>query len=117
MKINTVLITYNDPDFTVMFEYIGWLLVNSAFTKNYCDRPIIDTEEKIKSFVIDCIPIAYLYAQQTDREMDYSEANRYKELFKDIKFVFNFGFDNEDYKYGGSESMIVDFIEQTHTMI
>jgi len=120
--IKTIMIVHNDNDFVRVWNWIGKILLSTLIDKNICNEEMLEDSEDIEKFVLSLLPIAIEFAQY--KVGKYEKYNRYRDIsddelnylvseFKKVKFKYNFDKNDSDFKFGGSETLIIDLVEHT----
>ena len=117
-EIKTIMIVHNDNDFVRVWDWIGKILLETITNTNVCNEEMLEDSETIEDFVFSLLPVAIEFIQyKACRYEDYvrykdiskEEVNRLSEYFKNVKFVYNFDKKtNDDWIFGGSETLIID---------
>lgn len=118
IEIKKIMIVYSDNDFVSVWDWIGKILLETITTKNACCEEMLEDSEDIEKFVLSLLPTAIEFAQYRSckyetyvryRDIDKTELNYLVEYFiKDVKFKYNFDETDNDYVFGGSETLIID---------
>lgn len=125
-EIKKLMIVYSDNDFVRVWDWIGKILLETITSKNICFEEMLEDSGDIEKFVFSILPTAieftqYRAAKYEDhvryRDIDKTELNYLVEDFiKDVKFKYNFSEDDNDYEFGGSETLIID-LEKNQSFI
>lgn len=122
--IKTIMVVYSDNDFVRVWDWIGKVvLMTINGDVNVCGGKILEESDDIEKFIKSLLPSAIEFMQY--KEDKYSDYCRYRDIdkdevitlsdyFKNIKFKYNF--DDSDYGFGGSETLIID-IEKNNSYI
>ncbi len=115
--IKKIMVVHNDNDFVRVWDWIGKVTLNTIINDNICGCKVLEDSEDIEKFIHSLLPTAIEFLQY--KENKYTEFCRYKEIskdkidylvnyFKDIKFKYNFDETDDDWVFGGSETLIID---------
>ena len=116
-EIKKIMIVYNDNDFVRVWDWIGKIVLLTLKTPNICYEQMIEESEDIELFVHSLLPTAIEFSQykvakyekySQYRNIDKSEVVRISSAFKNIKFKYNFDESDNDWRFGGSETLIID---------
>ena len=106
-EIKKIMIVYNDNDFIRVFDWIGKVVLMTIKNKtNICGEEILKESDNIEKFVKSLLPSAITFLQY--REDRYDNYCRYVKYFENIKFKYNFDETDDDWIFGGSETLIID---------
>jgi hypothetical protein len=124
-EIKKIMVVHNDTDFDCVWEWIGKITLLTIKTKNFCDEEMLEDSENIEKFIHSLLPTAIEFTQyRTSKYEGYSryrniEEGELKELvscFKNIRFKYNFDESDDDWVFGGCETLIID-LEKNETYI
>jgi hypothetical protein len=115
--IKNIMVVFNDNDFVRVWDWIGKITLLTLKQKNICFEEMLEESEDIEKFIHSILPSAIEFAQyRSAKYEDYSryrnvEENELKELvhhFKNVRFKYNFDESDDDWIFGGSETLIID---------
>jgi hypothetical protein len=124
-EIKKIMVVHNDNDFNCVFEWIGKITLLTIKTHNACGEEMLEDSDDIEKFIHSLLPTAIEFTQyKTSKYIGYSryrnieevELNRLVSYFKNIKFKYNFDESDDDWVFGGSETLIID-LEKNETYI
>jgi len=125
-EIKQIMVVYNDNDFVRVWDWIGQItLLTIKNDTNICGGKVLEDSEDIEKFIHSLLPTAIEFIQaKEDKYADYvryvniekEEVIRLTECFKNIKFKYNFEENDNDWIFGGSETLIID-IEKNKSYI
>jgi len=122
-EIKKIMVVHNDNDFVRVWDWVGKITLLTLKTKNVCYEEMLEESEDIEKFIHSLLPTAIEFAQyKTAKYEDYSryrlieesELNRLASEFKNIRFKYNFDETDDDWVFGGSETLIID-LEQNES--
>ena len=117
IDIKNIMIVHNDNDFIRVWDWIGKVALMTITNKNICGCEVLEDSEDIEKFIHSLLPTAIEFIQYKENKytkypryenIDKSEVDRLVEYFSKIIFVYNFDETNEDFIFGGSETLIID---------
>ena len=116
-EINTIMIVHNDNDFVRVWDWIGKVLLFTIKNQNLCGEDLLEESEDIEKFIQSILPTAIEFAQY--RAGKYESYCRYENIdidtlkslsnsFSTVRFKYNFDVSDQDWVFGGSETLIID---------
>lgn len=116
-EIKKIMIVHNHNDFVRVWDWIGKVSLMSITNDNICGCKILEDSDDIEKFIHSLLPTAIEFIQAREdkyanfcRHEDISkdEVARLTEYFKNIRFKYNFDESDDDWDFGGSETLIID---------
>jgi hypothetical protein len=116
-EIKKIMIIHNDNDFVRVWDWIGKVALMTIPNDNICGCRVLEDSEDIEKFILSLLPTAIEFLQyREDKYADYcryedidkDEVNRLSNYFKNVKFKYNFDETDNDFIFGGSETLIID---------
>jgi hypothetical protein len=117
-EIKNMMIVHNDNDFIRVWDWIGNVTLNTIIKDiNICGCKVLEDSDDIEKFIHSLLPTAIEFIQaREDKYADYvryedidkEEVIRLSDYFKDVKFKYNFSETDNDWIFGGSETLIID---------
>lgn len=112
------MVVHNDNDFVRVWDWIGDITLFTLIKdKNICCGKILEDSEDIENFIHSLLPTAIEFIQEREdkyadivgyNDVDKKEVTRLTNHFKNIKFKYNFSETDDDWVFGGSETLIID---------
>ena len=128
-EIKKIMIIHNDNDFVRVWDWIGEIVLKTL-TRNICGEEMLEDSETIEEFVLSLLPTAieftqykvgkyenwYMRLYQYEKYCRYKditkdEVDRLSDYFKNVKFIYNFDETDDNFRFGGSETLIIDLEE------
>ena len=116
-EIKRIMIVHNDNDFVRVWDWIGKVSLMSINNDNICGGKILEDSDDIEKFIHSLLPTAIEFIQaREDKYADYcryesiskDEVVRLAECFKNVRFKYNFDYTDNDWAFGGSDTLIID---------
>lgn len=105
--IKRMMIAHHDVDFCCVYHWIGKVLLHTLTETNCRDEEMLPDSNSIEKFARSIIHAAVICT--TTRPITDDEICKTANYVRtQMSFTYNFTDDNEDYKYGGSETVIID---------
>jgi hypothetical protein len=117
-EIKKIMVVHNDNDFIRVWHWIGSVTLTTIKNDtNICGCKVLEDSEDIEKFIHSLLPTAIEFIQA--REHKYADFVRYKNIeevelnrlvsyFKNIQFKYNFEESDDDWIFGGFETLIID---------
>jgi len=117
-EIKKIMVVHNDNDSIKAFDWIGKVvLMTINLETNMCGGEILEESDDIEKFIHSLLPSAIEFIQY--REDKYADYCRYRDVSRDevlrltncfekIRFKFNFDDSDDDWLFGGDETLIID---------
>jgi len=121
-EIKKIMIVYSDNDFIRVWDWIGKILLLTLTNDNVCGCKVLEDSEDIEKFTHSLLPTAIEFLQYKEnkyadfcryKDISREEVTRLTEYFNDIKFKYNFNSTDDDWIFGGSETLIIDLENNT----
>jgi hypothetical protein len=117
-EIRNIMIVHNDNDFVRVWDWIGNVTLNTIIKDtNVCGGKVLEDSDDIEKFIHSLLPTAIEFIQAREdkytdfvryEDIDKEEVLRLSDYFKNIKFKYNFEETDDDWIFGGSETLIID---------
>lgn len=117
-EIKRIMIVYSDNDFVRVWDWIGKVTLTTIIEDtNICGSKVLEDSDDIEKFIHSLLPTAIEFIQAREdkytdflryENIDKEEVIRLTDYFKDIKFKYNFSETDDDWIFGGSETLIID---------
>jgi hypothetical protein len=117
-EIKRIMVVHNDNDFVRVWHWIGSVTLTTIKNDtNICGCKVLEDSEDIEKFIHSLLPAAIEFIQYREdkyadfmryRYIDKEEVLRLTESFKNIEFKYNFEETDDDWVFGGSETLIID---------
>jgi hypothetical protein len=116
-EIKRIMIVHSDNDFVRVWDWIGKITLLTLKQKNFCFEEMLEESEDIEKFIHSILPSAIEFVQY--RSAKYEDYSRYRNIeedelkrlvghFENVRFKYNFDESDDDWVFGGSESLIID---------
>ena len=117
-EIKKIMIVHGDNDFLRVWDWIGNVTLSTIVKDiNICGGKILEDTDDIEDFIYSLLPTAIEFIQK--KEDKYTPFVRYKnisggdlqrlvDINKNIIFKYNFSETDEDWLFGGCETLIID---------
>jgi len=112
--IKRIMICFGDNDFIRVWDWIGVITLHTLNTPNICSDNLLDDTEDVENFILSLIPTGIEFIQYRTgtgrryRDINEIELDRLVQYLKGVRFKYNFDDSDDDFDYGGSESLIID---------
>lgn len=115
--VKRIMIVHNDNDFIRAWDWLGKITLDTILSENICGEKMLEDTENIEKFVLKLLPVALEFANcKTDK---YKSFPRYQDIqdeeldnlmkyFNNCRFKYNFDDTDEDWIFGGCETLIID---------
>jgi|JI6StandDraft_1071083.scaffolds.fasta_scaffold250179_1 hypothetical protein len=117
-EIKNIMIVHNDNDFVRVWDWIGNVTLTTIIKDtNICGCKVLEDSDDIEKFIHSLLPTAIEFIQAREdkyadfvryENIDKEEVIRLTDYFKDVKFKYNFTETDDDFIFGGSETLIID---------
>jgi len=120
-KIKRIMVGHNDNDCVRVWHWIGSVTLTTIKNDtNICGCKVLEDSDDIEKFIHSLLPTAIEFIQaREDKYTDFGRHFRYEDIdkeevlrlsdyFKNIKFKYNFEETDDDWIFGGSETLIID---------
>lgn len=120
-EIQKIMIVFNDNDFIRVWDWVGKVSLMTILNNNICGGMVLEESEDIEKFILSLLPTGIEFLQyKEDKYADYcryrdiskEEVDRLSNYFNNVKFVYNFDETNDDFVFGGSETLIIDLVKK-----
>lgn len=124
-EIKRIMIIHNDNDFVRVWDWIGKVALMTITNDNICGCKVLEDSEDFEKFIHSLLPTAIEFLQyREDKYADYcryedvdkEEVIRLSKYFENVKFKYNFDETDNDFIFGGSETLIID-LEKNESFI
>jgi hypothetical protein len=116
-EIKRIMVVHNDNDFVRVWDWIGKVALMTIPNDNICGCRVLEESEDIEKFIHSLLPTAIEFLQcKEDKYADYcryedvskEEVDRLSKYFGSVRFKYNFDESDNDWEFGGSETLIID---------
>lgn len=116
-EIKTIMIVHNDNDFVRVWDWIGKVVLFTIKNQNLCGEDLLEDSEDIEKFIQSLLPTAIEFTQyRVDKYESYcryenisqDEVKSLLDSFSTVRFKYNFDVNDQDWIFGGSETLIID---------
>jgi hypothetical protein len=121
-EIKKIMIIHNDNDFVRVWDWIGKVAIMTIPNDNICGCMVLEDSDDIEKFILSLLPTAIEFLQYREdkytkfvryRDISKEEVKRLADYFNDVTFKYNFDETDNDWDFGGSETLIIDLENKT----